>query len=125
MPHGRASAVVAGLFQCEWDWKETRSGRAETESNRTFVYHSHPIPPDMNFDNASPKSHRLWFPFGLVLLATAGIVAFNLQPKLERSFPIWMTAAIFQLAVLFGLVWLVFLSRLRWRKTSFPIFSGV
>ena len=69
----------------------------------------------MNEHNSTGKSHRLWIPFGLLLLATAGIVALNLQPELERGAQIWMTAAIFLLSALLGLVWLAFLSRLCWR----------
>ncbi len=69
----------------------------------------------MNSNTPSPEGHRLWFPCGLVLLAIAGIVAVHLQRELERGFKSWIAASIVLLAALLGLVWLVLLSRLRWR----------
>jgi len=78
----------------------------------------------MNAGNATAKGHRLWIPFGLILLATAGIVALNLRPELERGARIWMAVAIALLAALLGLVWLVFLSRLR-RRTRLIVCAAL
>ena len=69
----------------------------------------------MKTEMTFPKGHRLWFLIGVVILAIAGMIAVSLQPELERNLQSWATASITLITALLALVWLVFLSRLRWR----------
>jgi outer membrane protein assembly factor BamB len=52
------------------------------------------------------------------MLTATGIVAIRLQPELERNQQAWATASIVLLAILLGLTWFLFLSRLSWRTRS-------
>ena len=64
---------------------------------------------------SAKRGRRLWFPFGVAVLAAIGITSIRLQPEMERNFKGWATLAIMLLAVLLGLIWFLFLSRLAWR----------
>ncbi len=60
--------------------------------------------------------HRLWFPITVALLAACGIAVIRLQPELERNFKGWLTSAVVMLAVLLGVIWFLFLTRVAWRR---------
>jgi len=81
----------------------------------------HDIP--MTTQQISPSFHgrRLWFPLATALLAALGIAAIRLQPELESNFKGLFTAMVMLLAVLLGLVWFLFLSRVGWRSRVITI----
>jgi outer membrane protein assembly factor BamB len=68
--------------------------------------------------NFIPAFHgrRLWFPLATLLLAALGIAIIRLQPDLEYNFKSLFTFLVGILAVLLGLVWFFFLSRVGWRS---------
>jgi len=68
-------------------------------------------------ENTSPSAngHRLWFPATVALLAAVGVAMIRLQPELERNYKGWGTSVVLVLAVLLGLIWFLFLSRVAWR----------
>lgn len=84
---------------------------------------SQPVTSGMNSNNPSPRGHRLWVPSGLLLLATAGVIAANLKPELENNLRAWLITMIALLTAVLGLFWLVFLSRLRWRTRLLAVTS--
>lgn len=67
------------------------------------------------FPNSVHRGHRLWFLGTIGLLATVGVCVIRLQPDLERNMKGWYTAGVVLLALLLGLIWLIFLSRMRWK----------
>ncbi len=69
------------------------------------------------------RSHRLWLPASIALLAAVGVAVIRLQPELERNYKGWMTSAVLLLAVLLILLWFLFLSRFagRLRLISFAV----
>jgi len=74
------------------------------------------------FDSPSaPRGRRVWFLAVVALLAGSGIGLVRLQPELERNHQAWMTAGIVLLTVLLGLIWFVFLSRMRWRTRGLGV----
>jgi outer membrane protein assembly factor BamB len=63
----------------------------------------------------SHRGHRLWIPALVALLAAGGILYVRWQPDLERNLKGWSTLAIAFGAILLGLVWFLFLSRVFWK----------
>ncbi len=61
------------------------------------------------------RGHWPWFPTVVALVAAIGIAIIRLQPELERNSKGWMTSAVVILAVLLGLIWFLFFSRVRRR----------
>ncbi len=63
----------------------------------------------------SPRGHRLWVPATIAILTLIGMVFVQWQPELERNFKAWIIASIAALAFILVLLWLILLSRFRWR----------
>jgi outer membrane protein assembly factor BamB len=73
------------------------------------------IPTETLDPSPAARGHRLWFPTAVAILAAAGVTLIRLQPEMERNFKGWTSALVVLIALLLGLIWFLFLSRVSWR----------
>ena len=69
----------------------------------------------MNDSKTTSRGHRIWIPISLVVLATVGITAIQLQSEMDRNFRSWAVTVTILLTGVLTVLWFALLSRIRWK----------
>lgn len=69
----------------------------------------------MTAPTSRKRSHRLWIPIGILLLAAGACLFLALQPELERNLRSWAIGALVIVTTLLLFLWFLLLGRFHWK----------